>query len=82
MAAAPLGLITLDLYHHGTLGPLLLVPLVVAVLANSRHAARQRDEHLRFERLYEAASRTARRSAASSCSTTSASISGYSSGIC
>ena len=60
MAAAPLGLIALDLFHHGRLGPLLLVPLVVAVVANSRHAARQRDEHLRFERLYEAASRTAR----------------------
>src|SRR5205823_6846668 len=60
MAAAPLGLIALDLFHHGTAGPLLLLPLVVAVVANSRHAARQRDEHLRFERLYEASSRTAR----------------------
>src|SRR5207244_2392645 len=60
MAAAPLGLIALDLFHRGSLGPVLLVPLVVAVVANSRHAARQRDEHLRFERLYEAASRTAR----------------------
>ena len=36
-----------------------IVPLVAAVMVNSRHAAAQRDEHLRFERLYEASARTA-----------------------
>ena len=59
-AAAPLGPIGFELYRHETLAPLLLVPLVVAVALNSRHAAAQRDEHLRFERLYAASARTAR----------------------
>ena len=56
---APLGVITLTLARQSLFAPLLLVPLVVAVMLNSRHAAAQRDEHLRFERLYEASARTA-----------------------
>lgn len=60
LAAAPLGPIGLGLYQHGVAGPLLLVPLIVAVALNSRYATAQRDEHLRFERLFEASSRTAR----------------------
>jgi signal transduction histidine kinase len=60
LAAAPLGLVGLDLFHRATWGPLLLAPLAVAVGLNTRYAALQRDEHLRFERLYEAASRTSR----------------------
>ena len=59
LVAAPLGLIANELLDRGAAGPLLLVPLVVGVALNNRHAATQRDEHLRFERLYEATSRTA-----------------------
>ena len=59
LAAAPLGVITLTLARQSPFAPLLLAPLVVAVMLNSRHAAAQRDEHLRFERLYEASVRTA-----------------------
>ena len=60
LAAAPLGLIALDLLRHGPLAPVLLAPLVVGVALNNRLAAAQRDEHLRVERLYEATSRIAR----------------------
>ena len=60
LAAAPVGLIGMELHRSNGIAPLLLVPLGVAVALNSRHAAAQRDEHLRFERLYDAASRTAR----------------------
>jgi signal transduction histidine kinase len=59
LGASPLGVIALSLSGHSLLGPLLLAPLVAAVMFNSRHAAAQRDEHLRFERLHEASSRTA-----------------------
>lgn len=59
LVAAPIGLIANELLDRGAAGPLLLVPLVVGVALNNRHAATQRDEHLRFERLYEATSRTA-----------------------
>jgi signal transduction histidine kinase len=59
LAAAPLGVIALSLSRQSAVAPLLLAPLVAAVMLNSRHAAAQRDEHLRFERLYEASSRTA-----------------------
>ena len=38
---------------------LLLVPVAAAVALNSRYAVAQRDEHLRFERLYESSARTA-----------------------
>jgi K+-sensing histidine kinase KdpD len=59
LAAAPFGLIAINLATRGPLTPLLLVPLAVAVALNSRYAVAQRDEHLRFERLYESLSRTA-----------------------
>jgi signal transduction histidine kinase len=59
LGGAPLGVIALTLSQHSVLAPLLLVPLIAAVMFNSRHAAAQRDEHLRFERLHEASSRTA-----------------------
>jgi signal transduction histidine kinase len=59
LAAAPLGVIAWILSSHSMFAPLLLVPLIAAVMLNSRHAAAQRDEHLRFERLHEASSRTA-----------------------
>jgi signal transduction histidine kinase len=59
LAAAPLGVITMTLARQSLFAPLLLVPIVVAVMLNSRHAAAQRDEHLRFERLYAASARTA-----------------------
>jgi signal transduction histidine kinase len=59
LSASPLGVIALTLWRHGVLAPLLLVPLLAALIFNSRHAAAQRDEHLRFERLHEASSRTA-----------------------
>jgi signal transduction histidine kinase len=60
LAATPLGLIGLDLYNRAVWGPVLLVPLATAVVLNTRYGALQRDEHLRFGRLYEASSRTAR----------------------
>ncbi len=60
LAASPLGLIGLDLYRRAMWGPVLLVPLAIAVVLNTRYGTQQRDEHLRFGRLYEASSRTAR----------------------
>ena len=59
LGASPLGVIALSLSRHSELAPLLLVPMLAALIFNSRHAAAQRDEHLRFERLHEASSRTA-----------------------
>jgi signal transduction histidine kinase len=59
LGASPLGVIALSLSRYSVLAPLLLVPLLAALVFNSRHAAAQRDEHLRFERLHEASSRTA-----------------------
>jgi signal transduction histidine kinase len=59
LAAAPIGLVALDLYLHGPFAVLLLVPLAIAVMLNSRYAVAQRDEHLRFERLYATSARTA-----------------------
>lgn len=59
LAAAPIGLVTIDLANHGPFTPLLLVPVAVAVALNSRYAIAQRDEHLRFERLYGSLARTA-----------------------
>ncbi len=58
LAAAPIGLVALALFTHGPLAVLLLVPLATAVTLNSRYAVAQRDEHLRFERLYESSART------------------------
>jgi signal transduction histidine kinase len=59
LAAAPIGLVALDLFTRGALTVALLVPLAVAVVLNSRYAVAQRDEHLRFERLYESSAGTA-----------------------
>jgi K+-sensing histidine kinase KdpD len=59
LAAAPLGLLALDLYTHNPAAVLLLLPLSIAVVCNSRYAVAQRDEHLRFERLYASSARTA-----------------------
>jgi signal transduction histidine kinase len=59
LGASPLGVIALTLSRESLLAPLLVVPLLAALVFNSRHAAAQRDEHLRFERLHEASSRTA-----------------------
>jgi hypothetical protein len=59
LAAAPFGIVAVALATRGVLAPALLVPLAVAVALNSRYAVAQRDEHLRFERLYESLSRTA-----------------------
>ena len=59
LAAAPVGLVAYDLSSRGPLVPLLLVPLGIAVALNARYAVAQRDEHLRFERLFESSARTA-----------------------
>lgn len=59
LTAAPVGLVALDLAEHGPFVPLLLVPIAIAVALNARYAVAQRDEHLRFERLYESSARTA-----------------------
>ena len=59
LAAAPIGLVALDLFTRGPFTVLLLVPLAVAVVLNSRYAVAQRDEHLRFERLYDSSAATA-----------------------
>ena len=59
MTAAPVGLVALDLAAHGPFVPLLLAPIVAAVALNAGYAVSQRDEHLRFERLYESSARTA-----------------------
>jgi signal transduction histidine kinase len=58
LAAAPIGLIALDLFVHEPPSVFLLVPVAVAVTLNSRYAVTQHDEHLRFERLYESSGRT------------------------
>jgi len=59
LTAAPVGLVALDLAGHGAFVPLLLAPIAAAVAFNARYAVAQRDEHLRFERLYESSARTA-----------------------
>jgi signal transduction histidine kinase len=59
LAAAPIGLVALDLFTRGPLAVLLLVPVAITVVFNSRYAVAQRDEHLRFERLYESSAATA-----------------------
>src|SRR5205085_12456610 len=55
----PVGLVALDLATHGPFAPLLLVPIAAAVALNAAYAVSQRDEHLRFERLYESSARAA-----------------------
>ncbi len=59
LAAAPIGLVALDLFSHGPVALVLVVPLAAAVTINSRYAVAQRDEHLRIERLHESTARTA-----------------------
>jgi K+-sensing histidine kinase KdpD len=59
LAAAPVALVALVLFAHGPLAVVLLVPIGVVVTLNARYAVAQRDEHLRFERLYESSARTA-----------------------
>jgi signal transduction histidine kinase len=59
-AATPVGLAAVALWSEGPLATLLLLPLVIAIACNSRYAVAQRDEHLRFERLYESLARSAR----------------------
>jgi signal transduction histidine kinase len=59
-ASASLGLATAVLLSTSTAGPLLLVPLLATVVLGTRRLARQSAEHLRFERLYQASSRSGR----------------------
>lgn len=59
LTSAPVGLVVLDLADHGPFVPLLLAPIAAAVALNAMYAVSQRDEHLRFERLYESSARTA-----------------------
>ena len=59
LAAAPIGLVV-ALAEPRTAHRVLLLPLTVAVACNSRYAVAQRDEHLRFERLYGSLTRSAR----------------------
>ena len=59
VTAAPVGLVALDLATHGPFVPLLLAPIAAAVALNAAYAVSQRDEHLRFERLYESSARAA-----------------------
>ena len=57
-ASASLGLATVALLQADRLGPVLLVPLLAAVVLGTRRLALQSAEHLRFERLYQASSRS------------------------
>ena len=59
LTSAPIGLVALALAEHGPFVPLLLAPIAAAVALNAGYAVAQRDEHLRFERLYESSARTA-----------------------
>jgi signal transduction histidine kinase len=62
VGTAPLGVAAValvDTLDVGAFAPLLLAPVLGAVVLASRLAARQRDEHLRFQRLLEASGRTA-----------------------
>lgn len=58
--ATALGLLVEDVWTQGPAYLLLIVPVALGVWLNGRHAAAQRSEHLRVERLYEATARTAR----------------------
>ena len=59
LTSAPIGLVALALAEYGPFVPLLLAPIAAAVALNAGYAVSQRDEHLRFERLYESSARTA-----------------------
>lgn len=58
VVSASLGLCVLALAEVTPAAPLLVIPLILAVGLATRSLAVQRAEHLRFERLYEASSRT------------------------
>lgn len=57
-ANASIGLAAVVLLHASALGPLMLAPILAAVVLASRRHTVGAAEHLRFERLYEAAGRT------------------------
>ena len=59
LLGASVGLLGTDLARRSPTSLILTVPLLVGVVLNNRHAAAQRDEHLRVERLYEATAATA-----------------------
>jgi signal transduction histidine kinase len=59
-ASASIGLSAVALGQMDQAGPVLLLPLLALVFAGTRRMAAQSAEHLRFQRLYEASSRTAR----------------------
>jgi signal transduction histidine kinase len=59
-ASASLGLATAVLLSTSTAGPLLLLPLLATVVLGTRRLALQSAEHMRFERLYQASSRSGR----------------------
>jgi signal transduction histidine kinase len=58
-ASASLGVSAVALAEINSAAPVLLVPLVALVFLGTRRMAVQSAEHLRFQRLYEASSRTA-----------------------
>ncbi|MDP9387603.1 MAG: HAMP domain-containing histidine kinase, partial [Actinomycetota bacterium] len=57
-ASASLGLAAVVLFAVNPFGPVLLVPLVAAVVVGTRRLALQSAERLRFQRLYEASARS------------------------
>lgn len=59
-ASASLGLAAVVLAQATVLGPVLLGPLLAMVFAGTRRMAVQSADHLRFQRLYDASSRTSR----------------------
>jgi signal transduction histidine kinase len=59
LVSASIGVTVAALYAAHPAAPLLLVPLIVTVALETRRLAAHRAEHLRFERLYAASSRTA-----------------------
>jgi signal transduction histidine kinase len=59
-ASASLGLALVVLAAANPVAPVLLVPLIGAVVVSTRRVGLQSAEHLRFQRLYEASSRSGR----------------------
>jgi signal transduction histidine kinase len=59
-ASASLGLSAVVLAEASVFGPVLLGPLLAMVFAGTRRMAVQSADHLRFQRLYDASSRTSR----------------------
>ena len=58
VVSGSIGLATVVLYAAAPAAPLLVAPLVVLMVVETRRLAAHRAEHLRFERLYAASSRT------------------------